>query len=569
MNIDSLLNKSGGVDSKKLKTVQKEQLDELIVETNFLQLEPTVTQRIKAIKFSIKEHPKCPVCNVYLKYAPNKDRLFVEYCSMSCAKKAKSSPKSIEKFKKTIENKKIDNQNHLNNAEIVPKELVIEFFKSNLEVFKNGGSNGIKLLNDNPSMYKSLLNYTKDHVKLNGRIYELLYGGGVCSMCENLTTLYSLERGFAKLCPEHWDTRGLRSVNEAIQKISSFENFNEFKIIFKPRKLNGVFVLHHTKCNSEFELCLNNGRLEDYILHCYNCNNPTISFAELEIQEFLRNNNINYISQYKLESKKLDIFIPKFNLAIEHHGPDHSFGINNNYSRFNNLNNEITEKNIHLERHDLCENNGIRLIHIFDSEWENKQKQKIWQSILSTNFNLNEKVYGRNCIIKLLSDNESQEFLNCNHLQGDCKSIIKLGLYNNEELVSLMTFGKPRFNKNYQWELIRFSNKLNLTVVGGPSKLFFYFRKNYNPANIISYCDKRIFTGSLYEKLGFEFSHNSSPNYWYHKGKQILSRYECQKHKLKNFLKNFDENSTESQNMFNNGYRRMWDCGNKVFIWKK
>ena len=35
--------------------------------------------------------------------------------------------------------------------------------------------------------------------------------------------------------------------------------------------------------------------------------------------------------------------------------------------------------------------------------------------------------------------------------------------------------------------------------------------------------------------------------------------------KLKNKLSSFDNNKTESENMFNNGYRRIWDCGNLVF----
>jgi len=34
---------------------------------------------------------------------------------------------------------------------------------------------------------------------------------------------------------------------------------------------------------------------------------------------------------------------------------------------------------------------------------------------------------------------------------------------------------------------------------------------------------------------------------------------------LKDKLEKFDENSTEVENMQNNGYTRIWDCGNYVF----
>jgi hypothetical protein len=37
------------------------------------------------------------------------------------------------------------------------------------------------------------------------------------------------------------------------------------------------------------------------------------------------------------------------------------------------------------------------------------------------------------------------------------------------------------------------------------------------------------------------------------------------KNKLEHILPTFDETLTEKDNMFNNGYRRIWDCGNLVF----
>jgi hypothetical protein len=130
-----------------------------------------------------------------------------------------------------------------------------------------------------------------------------------------------------------------------------------------------------------------------------------------------------------------------------------------------------------------------------------------------------------------------------------------------------MTFGKCRFDKKHEWELLRFCNKLGYHIPGGASKLLKYFERNYNPKSLVSYADRRWSQGKVYEKLGFTFSHASKPDYWYFCNHDISlkSRIKFQKHKLKELLKTFDETKTEVENMKDNGYNRIFDCGNLVF----
>ena len=129
-----------------------------------------------------------------------------------------------------------------------------------------------------------------------------------------------------------------------------------------------------------------------------------------------------------------------------------------------------------------------------------------------------------------------------------------------------MTFSKCRFDKKHEWELLRFCNKLGYHVPGGASKLLKYFERNYNPKSLVSYADRRWSQGKVYEKLGFTFSHASAPNYWYWKDRYLLeSRVKYQKHKLKTILEKFDETKTEVENMQDNGYNRIFDCGNLVY----
>ena len=105
-----------------------------------------------------------------------------------------------------------------------------------------------------------------------------------------------------------------------------------------------------------------------------------------------------------------------------------------------------------------------------------------------------------------------------------------------------MTFGKPRFNKNYEWELIRYATSKH--VIGGAGKLLKYFERIYNPTSIITYADRSYSQGNMYKQLGFNLRNISEPSYIWTNLTTVLSRYQCQKSKLKNILKNFNPKLT-------------------------
>ena len=272
---------------------------------------------------------------------------------------------------------------------------------------------------------------------------------------------------------------------------------------------------------------------------------------EKELQELL-NDKIEYISHYRMSNnKEIDIYIPKLNIGIEFNGDIwHS--------------EKFKDKKYHQEKSLYAENKEkIFIYHIFEYEWKEKKQQLLNQLNNLLGFNIN-KIYARKCVIKEVNNESKRIFLEENHLQGNDSSSIKLGLYYNNELVSLMTFCSSRFNKNYHYELSRFCSKNNCNVIGGASKLFKYFINNYNPQSIISYSNIAHTRGNLYNLLGFKFSLISDPNYVWTNGHKILTRYQCQKHKL---LKQGFKGNSETEMMHNNGYYRIFDCGNKVWIW--
>lgn len=96
----------------------------------------------------------------------------------------------------------------------------------------------------------------------------------------------------------------------------------------------------------------------------------------------------------------------------------------------------------------------------------------------------------RDCIVREVDIEEEKEFLNINHKHGYVESLACYGLYYNEELIELLSLCKPRYNSNYQWELIRDCTKQNYIVEDGISKLWGYFVEQNNPRDVICYTYK-------------------------------------------------------------------------------
>ena len=328
---------------------------------------------------------------------------------------------------------------------------------------------------------------------------------------------------------------------------------NKVSPLFEITEYQGVYKLYSWKCNTcdnVFNDNLVNGKIPD----CKVCNPNSLSNFERDIRNLVCEHDIcRYNDRTIIKPLELDIVMKNKNIAIECDGVYwHS---------------ELSGKNkkYHLNKTELCEKNGVQLIHIWDNEWKNKPE--IVSSILNSYMNNNSVIYARKCTIRTVPKQSKTSFLTNNHLQGDVSSSYDIGLYYNDELVSIMTFGKSRYNKKYEWELIRYCQKLNHNIVGGASRLFLHFTNIKNPTSIITYSDRRWFTGNMYRHLGFEFLYHAPPNYFYFKTDicKLESRVKYQKHKLSKLLDQYDSSLTEWENMKNNGYDRIWDCGNSVW----
>ena len=223
-----------------------------------------------------------------------------------------------------------------------------------------------------------------------------------------------------------------------------------------------------------------------------NDSSPNRKFAEM-----LTDNGVEFEREFPIGKFQYDFKVGNILLEINP-SPTH----NSTWGLFNKKGLIPT---YHKNKSETAKENGFRCIHIWD--WDNFEK--IIKLLCSKN-----TIYARKCSVVEISLNDTERFLDTYHLQGYAPSKINIALESGGEIVSLMTFGEPRYNKNYESELIRYCS--NSKVIGGAEKLFKYFVTKYSPKSIISYCDKSKFTGDVYERLGFCLLRDGMPSkHWY------------------------------------------------------
>jgi transposase-like protein len=285
---------------------------------------------------------------------------------------------------------------------------------------------------------------------------------------------------------------------------------------------------------------------------------PWRSVAEIELHqkiEEISNDQWLHSDKTIINPYELDIVSSSAKLAIEYCGLYWHSEVNGNKS-----------KEYHLKKLTACQQKGYDLITVFESDDITKVL-----SLIQNKIGLSQKIYARQCSASIIDSKQAKEFNEENHLHGHHAGSVNVGLIYDNKLVMLLTMGKSRFNKSFEWECVRMTLAQGLTVVGGASKLFSFFKKQYNPSSIITYSDKRFGEGRVYLNSGFTRLEDTEPNYWYFSlsnTQQIYSRVSFQKHKLKSFA-SYDNSMTEWEIMKASKYDRIWDCGNAKYVWYK
>ena len=285
------------------------------------------------------------------------------------------------------------------------------------------------------------------------------------------------------------------------------------------------------------------------------------------IKEIVPNTVIVQHTRSIISPYEIDIYLPEYKIGFE---------CNPTYTHNSSMDayaeNDRKPIGYHRMKSDLAKKNGVFLFHIFGYEWTSR-KEQIISMIRNILGKTESKIYARKTEIVELDNKTCCTFLEENHLQGSTNASVRLGLKYNCELVSVMTFNRIRGTIGYTdsvtentYELSRFCNKLNTSVVGGASKLFKYFKEHYDFDEIISFADIAHVKGSLYETLGFKVVNISDPSYCWSDpiSEHMINRVSAQKSNIQRLFP--DEiidifGKTESQIMIEHGYVKVYDCG--------
>lgn len=280
---------------------------------------------------------------------------------------------------------------------------------------------------------------------------------------------------------------------------------------------------------------------------CVNVSAPEGSFVELT--SFIEELGVKYMLNAPdvIDDHRFDMWLPDHNVAIMLHSLSSDRQVNKNSNR---------------EMYVRCNESSIRLIQFFSDEWS--EKTKICKSIILNALKLvKNKIDACDCIIKVISTKETKPFLNDNHVAGQTKARLHVGLYHPDHgLVSVSTVRVPIQKK---WgkvtELARMASKVNFVVRGAASKMLKYittWSKDMGYEGLLSYAELRYGTGGVYGLCGLTLQATAKNNYWYTDGNVRYNRFKFRAQPGK----------TEKDVAVENNVHPVWGCGNNVYLIK-
>lgn len=304
---------------------------------------------------------------------------------------------------------------------------------------------------------------------------------------------------------------------------------------------------------------------------CPQCNHMK-SKGEAEVFDFMTNLTCAEARNRTIvKPKELDIYLPDHKLAIEYCGEFwHSTG---------NKEDERKKRKNHIEKYKLCREQGVRLITLWESEWEehNYAVRRLLRNAVGKS---KGKLMARKCELRKATNAEARVFYDRYHPQGGAGSGEHYALFWKGKMVACMRFVLGANDRgagaaNRVWTLGRYATRI--TVAGAASRLFKAFVQEYNPPVVKSFSDNRFFEGGMYEQLGFVLEAEVTEDYqvWSPKiGMRPKSHYQrrqlpkrLQEHGSSEVFDPEIDPRTEAEMTYLMGARRLYDCGKKRWLW--
>lgn len=277
----------------------------------------------------------------------------------------------------------------------------------------------------------------------------------------------------------------------------------------------------------------------------------TVSKINLEFKSLLDDHDIVSESEFRLERYSYDFRVGstliELNPSITH---------NSAISIFPDT--QPLSKDYHINKTKCALKHGYRCIHVWD--WDD------WLKIIEL-LEPKTTVYARKCDLRKLDTSTASKFTAKYHLSGSCYGqIVNYGLYYDGELIEVLTLGKPRYNKQYDFEILRLCSKSGLKIIGGASKLFHAFKQAYPNASVISYCDASKFSGQVYAELNMTLTATTDPTVvWSKDSKYVTNNLLLQRGYDQLFGTDYGKGTSNEKLMLDNKWLPVYDCGQYVY----
>ena len=260
-----------------------------------------------------------------------------------------------------------------------------------------------------------------------------------------------------------------------------------------------------------------------------------------------------------------------YGFEVEFNMPNH----HEDYVVFPDFNLRLTLRYLHDNACPHSKNRpqeAMNNIQIWEDLWINK-RAKIESKIKSL-LGITQKIHGRETRLIKLNNKQLISFLDTNHLHTPIKGKYKYGLQFKDKLVAVMSFSNSRLvnraGVDYNsFELLRFCNKLDYTVVGGFSKLLKHFISLHHPDDIMTYVDADWSRGTYMHSFGFIREEFKPPlEFWYNQKTgereyphRVLKMHEKSMELLRN-------EELESNYLNENNYIKIYNSGSYKLLLK-
>jgi len=517
--------------------IYHDQYPALLTLTAFLPKTASIKQRIWHVTNNIYSLPSCVVCGNDATWNKLKGGDYRECCSVKCAM---LNPKRMKKIKET-NLKKYGSESPFGNKKVQEKAKVTVQQKYGV---------------DNISQLDEIKNRKKDTCKRNFGVTVPLKSPIVMETLRNTNLMrYGVENVFQnnairdKIKETSWHRYGTEHANqnkEAMVFLLNKEWLTEQHNVHK--QTIGQIALGLGVCNDTITTYFKKHKIAT-ITH-------SRSIAERDIATWIESLGIDIVTNTKkIIGLELDIYIPQYKLAIEYNG------------LYYHSTAQGKDSNYHLNKTQLCEAQGIRLIHIFEDEWRDQQ-QKCKDTLLHLMNRSKKGVYARNTTIREINWPTARKFLNQYHLlnAGSCGNK-RIGAYdNNDNLIGVMVFGQTNneHGDSSVVELKRFvTNKKNNPGLG--SKMFKHAIRTFGYNEIIAYVDRRWFTGLVKQHIGFVRVGYTKPALWWTDYTNRQHRRFISKKDL--VAKGHPAHLSKSKILESIGYDTIWDSGKVKLHW--